>query len=32
LVSHVGISKVLDRFEKGLGFAFHDANLASPGY
>jgi hypothetical protein len=32
IVRHVGISKVLDRFEKGFGFAFHDANLARPAY
>ena len=28
IMRHVGISKMLDRFEKGFGFAFHDANLA----
>ena len=28
IVRHVGISKMLDRFEKSFGFAFHDANLA----
>ena len=27
-VGHVWISKVLDRFEKSFGFAFHDTNLA----
>src|ERR1700720_2183209 len=32
IVRHVGISKMLDRFEKGFGFAFHDANLAWIGY
>ena len=32
IVRHVGISKMLDRFEKDFGFAFHDANLARFGY
>src|SRR5580704_2472718 len=32
IVCHVGISKMLDRFEKGFGFAFHDAKLARIGY
>jgi hypothetical protein len=31
-VRYVGISKMPDRFEKGFGFAFHDANLAWIGY